>query len=182
MDIARRLLGNVALLWCLALAALLTGCAAGQSGPALESLNTMAPPRGGTARVVVMLSENGFMGAGDRSFGIKLDEEPMGDLMTGSFVYRDMPAGRHQIAADLWDIPGVTRYDVNAVAGRTYYVLAKLNENVNAIYGAQIVGGLAGKFIVAGASGMGGGHGAIDLTAMSEADAKRLIASLKQVQ
>jgi len=179
MDIARRPFAIVSLLWLIALA----GCAGGgQTGPALESLASMTPPRGGTARIVVMRTENGFMGAGDRSFGIKLDEQPMGDLMTGSFVYRDTPAGPHQIGADLWDIPGVTRYDVNAVAGRTYYVLAKLNENVNAMYGAQIVGGLAGKFIVAGASGMGGNKGAIDLTPVSEADAKRLIASLKPAQ
>src|SRR5262249_26792435 len=142
MDTARRFRVIASLLRRLALTALLAGCAAGQSGPALESLTTMAPPRDGTARIVVMRPANGFMGVGDRSFAIKLDEEPMGDLMTGTFVYRDKPAGRHQVAADLWDIPGVTRYDVNAVTGRTYYVLAKLNENVNAMYGAQIVGGL----------------------------------------
>lgn len=183
MAIALRPFAIVSILWLLALSTPLGGCAGGgQSGPALESLTSMAAPRGGTARIVVMRPENGFMGAGDRSFGIKLDEQPMGDLMTGSFVYRDTPAGHHQVAADLWDIPGVTRYDVNAVAGRTYYVLAKLNENVNAMYGAQIFGGLAGKFIVAGASGMGGDKGAIDLTPMSEGDAKRVIASLKQVQ
>lgn len=164
------------------LAALVTGCVTDQSGPALESLSTMAPPTGGSARIVVMRPENGFMGAGDRSFGIKLDGESMGDLMTGTFVFRDRPAGRHQIAADLWDIPGVTHYDVNAAAGRTYYVVAKLNENVNAMYGAQIVGGLAGKFIVAAASGMGGERSAIDLTPMSEADAKRLVAGLKQAR
>jgi hypothetical protein len=172
---------TVALLWRLLLTSLVAGCA-GQSGPALDSLTTMAAPASGTARIVVMRTEKGFFGIGDRSFGIKLDGESMGDLMTGTFVWADRPAGRHQVTADLWDIQGVTRYEVNAVAGRTYYLVAKLNEGVNNAYGAQLLGGLAGKYIVAGASGLGGDRGAIDLTPASEADAKRMVAALKPVR
>jgi hypothetical protein len=182
MDVARTLPMVAAMLWRLALMLLLAGCTAGQSGPALESLTTMAAPAGGTARIVVLRPENGFFGAGDRSFGIKLDGEAMGDLMTGTFVFADRPAGQHQVAADLWDFPGVSRYDVNAAAGRTYYLVAKLHPGVNDAYAAQIVGGLAGKLIVSSASGIGGDHGAIDLMPMSEADAKKLVAGLKQAR
>ena len=163
MALAREVRTTAAMFWRLALVLLLAGYASGQRGPELESLTTMGPPAGGMARIVVMRPEYGFFSlgdggdhSGDRSFGIKLDDQPMGDLMTGTFVWGDRPAGRHQIAADLWDIPGVTRYDLNTAPGRTYYVVAKLNESVNRVYGAQILGGLAGKFIVAGASGLGG--------------------------
>jgi len=157
--------------------ALLLADSAGQAGPALQT--TMAAPAAGTARIVVMRPENGFMGAGDRAFAVKIDGRPMPDLMTGSFVFVDRPAGRHVVEADLWDIPGVTRYQVNAVSGRTYYVVAKLNKGVNKTTLGALGGGLLGKYIVASAAGLGGEHGAIDLNPVGEATAKQIIAKLK---
>src|SRR5579859_5526629 len=86
-------------------AAGLAGCASSPAGPTYASLmQTMAPPKG--ARVVIMRREKGFMGLGDRNIPVKIDEVAAGEPATGSFVLRDVPAGRHQLASDLWDFPG----------------------------------------------------------------------------
>ena len=54
-------------------------------------------------------------------FVVKLDGEPLGDLAVGTFAYLDRPGGSHQLSAEIWGDPGVTRRDFTAVSGRTYY-------------------------------------------------------------
>jgi hypothetical protein len=154
---------------------ILFGCA-GSGGPSLASLPSLGPPKAGTARIVVLRLEKGFFGIGDRSFPVKLDGEPMGDLMTGTFVYQDRPAGRHQLSAELWDLPGVSRHDFTARPGQTHYFVARLKDKVRDIYAASAVGGLIGLAIASAATDDNTGN--FDLTPIDEAAAKRAIAQL----
>ena len=154
----------------------LLGCAT-QSGPTMASLATIAPPPAGKARIIVMRPEKGFFGWGDRALPVKIDGEPMGDLMTGEYVSRDRPPGRHQLSVDLWDLPGVSRHDFNAAPGRTYYFAARVKQKANDIHAATIFGGLVGRTIVAAATD--DNTGAVDLIPISEAEARRAIAEIR---
>jgi hypothetical protein len=159
----------------LAVAAMLTGCAT-QSGPPLSSLATMAGPPKGVARVVVVRTEKGYkLAIGDRAFPVKLDGGPLGELATGSFAYLDCPAGPHQLSAEFWDTPGVTRRDFTAVSGRTYYFRVSLNEKVNDLRVVSMISPIGG--VVASAATFDDHQGPIDLTPISEAEAKQAIAA-----
>jgi hypothetical protein len=155
----------------------LTGCATTQSGPPIASLASIGPPPAGKARIVVMRPENGFAGWGDRALPIKVDGEPMGELLTGAYASIERPPGRHQISGEFWDHPGVSRIDVNAASGRTTYVAIKVKQKVNDVNVMAALGGLAGYAIAAAATD--DGSGPFELIPMSDADAKRTIAAMR---
>jgi hypothetical protein len=157
--------------------AALTGCATTQSGPPIASLATIGPPPAGKGRIVVMRPENGFVGWGDRALPLKIDGEPIGELLTGAYASVDRPPGRHQISAEFWDHPGVSRVDVNTASGRTYYFAIKVKQKVNDIQMMAALGGLAGYAIAAAATD--DGTGPFELISMSDADAKRMIAAMR---
>jgi hypothetical protein len=164
-----------------AAAVALADCAGQQAAPTFASLaQTVGPPKAGNARVVVMRTEKGFFGYGDRGVPVKLDEQPLGDLMTGTFVSLDVPAGRHQVTSSLWDLPGVSRLDFNAVAGRTYFFVATVDDSVNSINTAGAFGGLIGRAIATAATNQD--HGGITLAPVDEAAARPAVAELRQVQ
>ena len=37
---------------------------------------------------------------GDRAFPVKLDGQPIGELLTGTYAYVDLPPGPHQLTAE----------------------------------------------------------------------------------
>ncbi len=143
-------------------------------------MSNLAPLAAGQARVVVLRPEKGFFQLMDRSFPIKLDGEPMAELMTGAFAASDRPPGRHQLSAELWDVPGVTRHDFDAAAGRTYYFRARLNDDLNKTSVVAVVSPLAS--MVATAATFHGDRGPIDLIPMSEAEAKATMAALERAR
>jgi Protein of unknown function (DUF2846) len=158
--------------------AALMGCATTQSdGPPIASLASIGSPPAGKARIVVMRPENGFAGWGDRALPLKIDGEPMGELLTGAYVSVDRPPGRHQISGEFWDHPGVSRIDVNAASGRTYYFAIKVKQKVNDLRVVAALGGLAGYAIAAAATD--DGTGPFELIPMSDAEAKRTIATVR---
>jgi Protein of unknown function (DUF2846) len=158
--------------------AALTGCATtGSGGPPIASLASVGSPPAGKARLVVMRPENGFAGWGDRALPLKIDGEPMGELLTGAYASVDRPPGRHQISGEFWDHPGVSRVDVNAASGRTYYFAVKVKQKVNDLRMVAAIGGLAGYAIAAAATD--DGTGPFDLIPMSDAEAKRMIATVR---
>lgn len=110
-----------------ALAAVLAGCAT-QSGPPLSSLATVGGPPKGMARIVVVRQEQTSFVMRYGAFPVKLDGEPLGEQAVGTFAYLDRPGGSHQLSAEVWGTPGVTRRDFTAVSGRTYFFRASLNE------------------------------------------------------
>jgi hypothetical protein len=158
--------------------AALTGCATtGSGGPPIASLASIGSPPAGQARLVVMRPENGFAGWGDRALPLKIDGEPMGELLTGAYASVDRPPGRHQISGEFWDHPGVSRVDVNAASGRTYYFAVKVKQKVNDLRMVAAIGGLAGYAIAAAATD--DGTGPFELIPMSDAEAKRMIATVR---
>jgi hypothetical protein len=161
----------------LALAATLTGCAT-QSGPPLASLATVSGPPKGMARVVVVRGEQSSFVMRAGSFPIKLDGEPLGEVAVETFAYVDRPAGVHQLSAEIWGSPGVTRVDFTAAAGRTYYFRASLSQKANDVAAVGMISPIGG-LIVAGAS-YDDRHGPIDLTPMTDAEARQAIAAAAQ--
>lgn len=158
--------------------AALMGCATTQSGgPPIASLATTGTPPAGKARIVVMRPEKGLAGWSDRALPVRIDGEPLGELLTGTYASVDRPPGRHQITAELQDHAGVSRYDFNAASGRVYYFSAGYKQKVNDIYAAAVFGGLAGYALATAATN--DGTGPIDLIPMSEAEAKRAIATVR---
>jgi hypothetical protein len=101
----------------------------------------------------------------------------MGELLTGAYVSVDRPPGRHQISGEFWDLPGVSRVDVNAGSGRTYYFAIKVKQKVNDVRMVAALGGLAGYAIAAAATD--DGTGPFELIPMSDAEAKRMIATVR---
>src|SRR5712691_8344669 len=126
------------------LAAVLLGCAT-QSGPPLSSLATLGGPPKGMARIVVVRREKGFFGwQRDAAVPVKLDGEPLGELMTSTFAYLDRPAGPHQLSTELWGWPGVTRHDFTALPGRTYFFRASVNEKFKDVQVVSMISPLGG--------------------------------------
>jgi hypothetical protein len=160
----------------IALAVPLAGCAT--QSPPLSELATVGGPPKGMARIVVLRGEQTSLTARYRDFPIKLDGEPLGDLGVGSFAYLDRPGGSHQLSAEICCIPGVTRRDFMAASGRTYYFKASVNEKATGVIVAMVVSPVAGA--VAGSSTYNDRQGPIDLTPISESDAKHAIAAMQQ--
>src|SRR5262245_27969478 len=156
------------------------GCATSSTPPlSMASLaNGAGAPPAGQSRIIILRPENGFVGWGDRGLPIALDGQPMGDLLTGNYLTADRPAGPHQLSAEFWDMPGVSRHDFTTAPGRTYYFAAKPKEKVNTVAVGSAVGGLTGFMITAAMTD--DGTGPIDLIPLSEADARRAIAAASQ--
>ena len=156
-----------------ALAAALAGCMTTQGGP--SSLATVDGPPRGMARIIVGRGEQTSLILRYRDFPIKVDGEPLGDLAVGGFAYLDRPGGPHELSAEICCISGVTRRDFMAVSGRTYYFRASLNEKVNDIGAVTMISPLAGA--IASTTTYNDRQGPIDLTPISEAEAKQAIAA-----
>ena len=138
----------------LAVAAMfLCGCETERNGLDYSAMTQkLDPPRAGQARIAV-LREKGFGGSVDTGWNVQLDEAPMSDLKTGTYVYVDRPAGRHQLTATEAAFPGVTRRDDTAESGRTYFFVARMSERKSALIATSSSGllGLAvGTVITAG--------------------------------
>jgi hypothetical protein len=161
--------------------AALMGCAS-SSGPPPLAMTSLASgvgaPPAGQSRIVVIRPENGFMGWGDRGLPIALDGQPMGELLTGNYLSADRPAGPHQLSAELWDMPGVSRHDFTTAPGRTYYFAVKPKQKVNDVAAAALMVGMVGYAVAATVTN--DGTGPIDLIPLSEADARRAIAAAPQ--
>jgi hypothetical protein len=108
-----------------------------------------------------------------------LDGQPMGNLTAGTFVSLDRPAGRHQLSLDVWDLPGVTREEFNAVAGRTHYFVVRLSDRGKVVTAGTVLGGLSG-YALAAAVTSGEDKGGMDLVSMDEATARKALSELRQ--
>ena len=159
----------------IALMLVIVGCAS-PSGPSMASLaNGAGTPPSGQSRIIVIRTERVFM-AGDRALPVVLDGQAIGELMTGSYVSADRPAGQHELSIDLWDMPGVSRHAFTTAPGRTYYFDARVKERVNGVTAAAVMIGLAGYAVAAVATN--DGKGQVDIVPLTEADARRAVAVL----
>jgi hypothetical protein len=159
-------------------AVFLSGCAT-PNGPTIEAFaKTAGPPKAGQARVIVY-REPLYAQVWDRTYPVMLDGQPMGNLTAGTFVSLDRPAGRHQLSLDVWDLPGVTREEFNAVAGRTHYFVVRLSDRGKVVTAGTVLGGLSG-YALAAAVTSGEDKGGMDLVSMDEATARKALSELRQ--
>ena len=154
-------------------AAMLAGCAT-SAGIPIASLQPAAGPGHGMARVIVMRREKGFYGWGDRGLPVKVDGQAIGEITTGNSVSSEITPGPHEVTMDLWDQLGTSSYKFNAAPGRTYFVMARVKEKVNEVNMSTAVFGLVGHGVAALATN--DGTGPIELTPLSEAEGRRVIA------
>lgn len=110
--------GGVMRWLCLAVIVLTAGCASGPNY--LEVAGYTHQPSTNTARLAV------YRSAGDmypmRSPSVDVNGLPTCDLPSGGIFIKDVPPGRITISSSLWDAPGTSRLNFNAIAGRTYHV------------------------------------------------------------
>ncbi len=159
-------------------AAVLCGCASTRDGLDFASVSqTYGGPKNGQARIVVLL-EKGYAGPFDRAFPVSLDDEPIGQLKTGTFVYGDRPAGRHELSVNAWDFPGVTKQEINVAPGRTYFFVTRQSDRSKAMMVGSFVG-LTGMAVTAIATSGSSNPGPVDFVPLDEAAGRRAISELR---
>jgi hypothetical protein len=95
------------------------GCAG--TGPKYSELsNEMYSIPGNKARIVAFRTADGAMVGASKPV-VTINNNNIGDLALGSFVYADVSAGRQFIETEIWDKPGSCRIALTAVQGKTYY-------------------------------------------------------------
>jgi hypothetical protein len=148
-------------------AALLFGCAATRDGLDYSSVSkTYGGPKNGQGRIVV-LWEKGYPDALDHGYHVSLDNEPIGILKTGTFIYADRPAGRHELSVNEWDFPGVTKQEVNVAPGRTYFFVTKQSDRSKALTVGSFVG-LAGLAVTTVATSGSSNPGPVDFVPLDD--------------
>jgi hypothetical protein len=155
---------------------LLFGCA--RDGLDFASVSqTSGGPKNGQGRIVVLL-EKGYGGVLDFGYPVSLDGEPMGELKTGTFLYRDRPAGRHELSVNQWDFPGVTKQEITVAPGRTYFFMTRQSERGKAIAVGGF-GGLAGIAVTAAATSGNANPGPVDFVPLDDAAGQQAISELR---
>jgi Protein of unknown function (DUF2846) len=165
----------------LAVAALLTSCVTERTGFDHAGLiQKVGPPRAGQSRIVVLQEKTNGLAA--TSCDVKLDNGAIGRLTTGTYVYADRPAGRHQLSATETMFPGESKRDFTTESGRTYFFLARTSERHNALTGMTIAGGLAGMLIASAVTSGSDSPGPVDFFPLADAAARTAIAQLQLAQ
>ena len=165
----------------LAAVAVMAGCAGPtRTGATLDAVNkTAGAPKAGHARIVVMRPK-AFGGIFDTGWEVRLDDSPMGDLKTGTFVYRDRPAGRHELSfLRPGDLARSSRQEIVAVPGRTQFYRLELNEKGRMIAGAQAAAGLTGWFLASAVSDISDERGLFDFVPVDDPIGREEIAGLR---
>jgi hypothetical protein len=163
----------------LMLAAMFAGCALTRTGATLDAL---PPPKPGLARVFV-LRNKGFGDLFDTGWQAYLDETPMGNLKTGTFVYLDRPAGSHRLYfARPGDLFRASQQEISVLPGRTYYFRLDMNEKGKWISNSGAVAGLTGIVVSSAISAGADERGLFDFTPLDEAAAQLVMAELRLAQ
>jgi hypothetical protein len=161
-------------------AAVLAGCAAPtRDGAQFASITqTLGPPKAGQARIVIM-RDKAFAGLIDNGFAVTLDGRPVGEIKTGTFLYADAPAGRHELGCKDFGFPGDTRQELAAAPGRTYFYNIVVSDRSKKLAAAQASGGLVGLGIVAAMTSNDKNPGPVDFLPIDEAAARSAITELR---
>ncbi|WP_249129756.1 DUF2846 domain-containing protein [Bradyrhizobium sp. AUGA SZCCT0283] len=143
----------------------------------------VGPPKAGHARVVV-LREKGFGGIVDGAWDVQLDGTPITGLKTGTFAFADRPNGQLQLTATEAAFPGVTRHDITAQSGRTYFFVARTSKRKNAMIATAGAtgGGILGLALSTALTSGYDNPGPIDFFPLDEATARTTIAELRLAQ
>jgi uncharacterized protein DUF2846 len=122
----------------------IAGCAPMRTGAKLDAMPPLKP---GLARIFV-LRDRAYGGIFDTGWQAYLDEAPMGDLKTGTFVYLDRPPGSHRLYfARPGDLFRASQQEISVLPGRTYYFRLDMNEKGRWISSSGAVAGLTGVLV-----------------------------------
>jgi hypothetical protein len=164
-------------------AVLLSGCVTDQAGTDYASvLQKIGPPKAGHSRVVVLQEKRKGLSMALCACDMKLDGEPIGKVIVGTYAYADRPAGQHQLTAAETLFPGETRRDFTTQSGRTYYFLIKSSERHDAVTGGVMIGGIVGLAAASVATSGSQNTGPADLFPLDEAAARTTLVELQLVQ
>jgi Protein of unknown function (DUF2846) len=131
------------------------------------------------ARVFV-LRDKAFAGIIDPGWRIQLDGQTMGDLKTGTFVYLDRPAGRHQLSFFRGaDLAHVSRLDFDVAGGRSYYFRIELNEKGKMVEVGSSMAGVLPLLITSAAAAAVDDRGLFDFIPLDNATAVQAMAELR---
>ena len=158
---------------------MISGCAPARSGAEFAALSQIiGPPKTGQARIVVF-REQAYGGLFDVGWDVKLDGQTMRDLKTGTYVYADRPAGRHQLSSSMAMFPDVTQRDFTVAPGKTYYFLARLSERARALNSASAVGGLSGFVVASVVTSEDSNPGPLDFIPLEATAAREAISAIR---
>lgn len=151
-----------------------------RTGASFETLSkSVGAPKPGHGRIIV-LRDKAFPGIFDVGWQVRLDGEPMGDLKTGTFVYRDRAGGPHQLTFErAGDFSRASHRSFSVAAGRTYYFRLEMNEKGKMVESTAVVAGLAGMFLASAASAAKDDRGFFDFTPLDEPFAREAMAELR---
>jgi uncharacterized protein DUF2846 len=142
----------------------------------------IGPPKPGQSRVVVLQEKRQGLSVSVCACDMKLDGQPMGKVIYGSYAYADRPAGRHQLVASETLFPGETTSEFNTESGRTYYFLIRSSERHDAVNTSAVIGGLVGVAAAAIVTSGNQNSGPADIFPLDEAAAKTTLAELQLAQ
>ena len=160
-------------------ATLLSGCVTERSGLDYVAMSQkIGPPKAGQARIVVY-REKGYAGLADPGWDVKLDEGPLPELKTGTYVFTDRAVGHHQLTATMNLFQGVTRRDFDVESGRTYFFLARPSEKAKTLGAMSAAGGIAGLVVGAAVTSNNENQGPLDFFPIADPDARIAMADLR---
>lgn len=177
-EVVRRLGGVFAFLGAILL---LAACAAPtRTGPSFASLaGSSGGLKAGQGRIVV-LRDKDFGDIFDIGWQVRLDGAPMGDLKTGTFVYRDSRPGSHQLTFErAGDLYRASHRTVSVAAGRTYYFRLEMNDKGTTVMASGVAAGLAGMLIATAATSAQDDRGLFDFTPLEGGAAQQAVAGLR---
>jgi hypothetical protein len=164
----------------LAAAMLLSGCVSDGIGTDYASVaQKIGPPKSGRSRIVVLQEKRKGLSMALCACDMKIDGEPIGKVLVGTYVYADRPAGRHQLVASEILFPGETKRDFTTDSGRTYYFLVRSSERHDAVSGGAILGGIVGVVAASVVTSGSENTGPAELHPLDEATARTTLAELQ---
>jgi hypothetical protein len=152
------------------------GCAGPpRTGPTLDTIRALAAKH---ARIVV-LRDKAYAGMFDTGWQARLDGAPLGDLKTGTFVYRDVTAGLHKLTfSQGGDLARESSKEFVAASGRTYFFRLELNEKGRLVMAANSQAGVLPLLIASAAAHAADERGLFDFTPLEGAAASEAMADL----
>ena len=161
-------------------ALLLSGCMTAKVGTDYAAISQkIGPPKAGHSRVVVLQQKRDGLSMSLCACEVRLDGNPIGKVLVGTYAYADLPAGPHQLTATELMFPGESRRDFSAAPGRTYFFLVKSSARHDAVTGTTIVAGLAGAVVASVVTSGSDNTGPADLIPLDEPAARATLADLQ---
>jgi len=160
-------------------ATILSGCVTERTGADYSAMSQkIGSPKAGQSRIVV-IREKGYAGIADGGWDVRLDGTPMRSLKTGTFVYADRPAGRHELTATMEMFTGTSQYGIMAESGRTYFILAKPSDKATKLNAMSASAGIAGLVVAAAITSNNSNQGPLDFFPLDDAAARDAISDIR---